>query len=94
MATQTLSEMRDHVIARSAEDEDFRARLIADPKAVILEEFSVLIPEEFNVEVHEDSATTAHFILPPSSRLTEADLAMVAGAGWLDGASDFAEGGP
>ena len=70
------------------------ARLIADPKAVIMEEFSVPIPEEFNVEVHEDSATTAHFILPPSSRLTEADLAMVAGAGWLDRASDGGRGGP
>ena len=94
MATRTLSEMRDQVIVRSARDKDFRTRLVTDPKAVILEEFSVRIPEEFNLEVHEDSATTAHFILPPSSRLTEADLAMVAGAGWLDGASRFGQGGP
>lgn len=94
MATRTISELRDQVIARSAEDEDFRARLIADPKAVILEELSIPIPEEFNVEVHEDNATTAHLILPPSPRLTEADLAMVAGAGWLDNAARGGQGGP
>ena len=37
------------------------------------------IPEGFNVEVHEDSATTAHLVLPPSPKLTEAELAMAAG---------------
>ncbi|MCY4557899.1 MAG: NHLP leader peptide family RiPP precursor [Chloroflexi bacterium] len=90
MATPTLSEMRDRVIARSAEDAGFRDRLIADPKTVVWEEFGAFIPEGFDVQVHEDSATTAHFILPPPSRLTEADLAMVAGADWRTGG----EGGP
>ena len=94
MATQTVNEMKNYVLARSAEDEDFRDRLIADPKAVISEELGILVPEGFDIRVHEDSATTAHFILPPPPRLTEADLALVAGGGWLDGASDFGQGGP
>ena len=83
MATQTLSEMRDEVITRSAEDQDFRAKLIADPNSVLLEEFGVVVPEGFNIHVHEDSATTAHFILPRSARLTEEELALVAaGEDW------------
>ena len=31
------------------------------------------------MEVHEDSATTAHLVLPPSPKLTEAEMANVAG---------------
>ena len=81
MATQTLSEMRDEVIARSAEDQEFRAKLIADPNSVLLEEFGVVVPERFNIHVHEDGATTAHFVLPRSARLTEEELALVAAGG-------------
>ena len=34
---------------------------------------------------HEDSATTAHLVLPPSPKLTEAEMEMVSGAGdWTD----------
>lgn len=80
MSTLTVNEMRDIILAKSAEDEDFRAQLIADPKSVISAELGIFIPEDFNVEVHEESTTTAHFILPPSPRLTEEDLAQVAGA--------------
>ena len=29
----------------------------------------------------EDSATTAHLVLPPSPALTEAEMAMIAGGG-------------
>ena len=93
MQALTISEMRDQILVRSVEDKDFRARLIADPKTVISEEFGVFIPEEFNVQVHEDSTTVAHFILPPSSRISEEDLAMIAGGGWLDNAANGGQGG-
>ena len=80
----TISEMTAHVTAKAAEDGDFRARLIADPKAVIASEFVVSIPENFAIKVHEDSASTAHMVLPLSDRLTEEDLALAAGGGWGD----------
>ncbi|MCY4557898.1 MAG: NHLP leader peptide family RiPP precursor [Chloroflexi bacterium] len=82
MVTMTLEEMKSHILAKAADDVGFRDRLVADPKAVISEELGVIVPEDFNVQVHEDSATTTHFVLPPPSRLTEADLAMVAGGDW------------
>ena len=81
MAMQTISEMKVHVMARAAADGEFRAKLLADPKPVISAELGVNIPENFAIQVHEDSAATAHMVLPLSDQLTEEDLAQVAG-GW------------
>ena len=75
----TATEMRDRILNRAAEDEEFRSSLIADPKAAIAAEIGATIPEGFDVVVHEDSATTAHLVLPPSPKLTDADLKAAAG---------------
>ena len=76
---KTATELRARILSRAGEDGDFRARLVADPKAAVADEIGMTVPEGFNVEVHEDSATTAHLVLSPSPELTEADLAMAAG---------------
>ncbi len=78
MANRTVGEMKAHLLARADESEDFRTRLVADPKSVISAEFGVSIPEGFNVQVHEDSATAAHMVLPMTDRLTEEELAEIA----------------
>ena len=78
---RTATELKARILSRAGEDGDFRARLIADPKATISSEVGATIPEGFNVEVHEDSATTAHLVLSPSPELTEAELESVAGGG-------------
>ena len=78
MANRTISEMKAHLVARADESEDFRTRLIADPRSVISAEFGLSIPEGFNVQVHEDSTTTAHMVLPMTDRLTEDELAQMA----------------
>ena len=75
----TATEMKQRILNRAAEDGEFRARLIADPKAAIASETGAVIPEGFDVAVHEDSATTAHLVLPPSPELTEAELEMATG---------------
>ena len=77
----TATELKARILTRAAEDGAFRAHLIADPKTTIAAEIGATIPEGFDVVVHEDSATTAHLVLPPSPKLTEADLQAVAGAG-------------
>ena len=77
----TATELKAQVLAKAAEDADFRARLIADPKAAIAAETGLTIPDGFEVAVHEDSATTAHLLLSPSPQLSEAELGRVAGAG-------------
>ena len=75
----TATEVKDRILSKAEEDGDFRARLIADPKAAISAEIGAAIPDGFDVAVHEDSATTAHLVLPPSPALTEAELETVAG---------------
>ena len=75
----TATELKTQLLTKAAEDGDFRTRLLTDPNATISSETGVTIPEGFHVAVHEDSATTAHLVLPPSPKLTEADLAMAAG---------------
>ena len=91
MATQTISEMKAHIMAKAADDGDFRAELVRDPKAVISSELGVLIPENFAIHVHEDNATTAHMVLPMSEQLTEEDLAQVAGGNWAQQSMDQLE---
>ena len=76
----TATEMRDRVLSRADEDGDFRAALISDPKAAIAAEIGQTLPDGFDLVVHEDSATTAHLVLPPSPALTDADLEAVTGA--------------
>ena len=79
----TATELRNQILSKAAEDNDFRALLIADPKAAIASEVGTDVPEGFDVVVHEDSATTAHLVLPPSPALTDAELEMLSGGGSL-----------
>ena len=80
----TATEMKARVLSKADEDGDFRAALIADPKAAISAEIGQAIPDGFDVVVHEDNATTAHLVLPPAPELTEAEMEMVAGANLWD----------
>ena len=70
------------IVGKATEDADFRARLLGDPKGAIGQELGVSIPASMSIEVHEDSGTTAHLVLPPDSRLSEADLRMATGGGY------------
>ena len=78
--TMTVGAMRERVIAKATEDETFRARLLADPKAAVYEELGVRIPGGFAIEVHEEAADTGHLVLPPSAELDEAALEQASGA--------------
>ena len=75
----TATEMKDRILSKAEEDGEFRAYLIADPKGAISSEIGATIPEGFDVVIHEDGATTAHLVLPPSPELTEAELETIAG---------------
>ena len=75
---KTHEELRSELIDLATEDEHFRARLIADPKAAIQEALGIQLPESLSVTVYEDSATAAHLVLPPRAKLTDEDLEQVA----------------
>ena len=88
----TATEMRDRILSKASEDVEFRALLLVDPKAAISTELGTTIPDGFEVAVHEDSAVTAHLVLPPSPQLTEAELANVAGGTTWGGEKVFGKG--
>ena len=77
--TMAVGAMRERVIAKAAEDETFRARLLADPQNAVQDELGVKIPDGFTIKVHEEAADTSHLVLPPSSQLDEAALEQAAG---------------
>jgi hypothetical protein len=66
------------VVAKAWSDAAFKARLLADPAAV-LKENGIAPPEGMTIKVLEDTASTAHLILPePPAELSEAELEQLA----------------
>jgi len=68
-ATATLEttdriDLERELVVRASKDEAFRRRLLANPKAAIEKAFGGMLPEDIRVEVHEETATTVHLVLP------------------------------
>ena len=77
-STKTHDELRAELIEKATKDEQFRAHLIAEPKVAIQGALGIELPESMSVTVHEDTPTSAHFVLPPRAKLTDEDLALIA----------------
>lgn len=76
----TASELRDRIIAQAVDSDEFRTRLLADPRALLHDDYGIVLPENLKLHVHEEDATTAHLVLPRSKKLTEAELEAASGA--------------
>jgi hypothetical protein len=64
--------MERRLVERSLQDEDFRQRLLSDPKGAIEEELETRLPPEVRVQAVEESAETIYLVLPPApSRANE-----------------------
>jgi hypothetical protein len=81
------AEMERKLIQRSLEDEDFRQRLLDDPRGTIEQELETRLPEGVEVRVVEESAQTIYLVLPSTSplgqgeELSDQELEAVAGGG-------------
>lgn len=75
---QTAEEMRAHLTEKAADDMDFRAQLVSDPKGVMNQEFGITIPDSMEVKIHESDMNTIHISLPPTQVLNEEQLEAVA----------------
>ena len=75
------------LIQRSMEDEDFRQRLLDDPKGTLEQELGTRLPDDVVVRVVEESADAIYLVLPSSAsplggqggELSDRELEAVAG---------------
>jgi hypothetical protein len=88
-------QMERRLVQRSLEDEDFRQRLLEDPRATMEQELGVRLPAEVKVQALEETADTIYLVLPSASSLGEGgelsdrELEAVAGAGWNNPGTGF-----
>ena len=76
---KTAEELRQEIMEKACEDEAFRARLIAEPHSVVEEIVGGALPKGLTIDVHEETASAFHLVLPPTGRLGDAQLDMVSG---------------
>jgi hypothetical protein len=77
--------MERRLIERSLQDEEFRQRLLHDPKGTMEQELGGRLPESIEVRALEESADTIYLVLSSASavgeggELSDQDLEKVAG---------------
>jgi hypothetical protein len=74
------------IVAHAWADDDFKSRLLSDPKAV-MREHGLELPAGAEIRVVEDTPEVRHFVLPasPTGDLSEEELSPVAGADSFSG---------
>jgi hypothetical protein len=80
------SEMERRLINRSLEDEEFRQRLLDDPRGTIEQELGSRLPESTEVRVVQESKDTIYLVLPGRAvahggELSDQELEEVSGGG-------------
>ncbi len=82
-ATKTRNDVEKELVLKAWEDEEFKQRLVSDPKAAITEMFGVEIPDAIDVKVVEEDLQTLYVRLPmkpvTEDELTDEQLEAVAG---------------
>ena len=83
---------REVIIAKAVKDQEFRTRLLANPKATVEAELGLVFPEGHELDVVENTASKTTLILPmESDELSVESLDQVAG-GWCYGISWYGIG--
>ncbi|BAI74515.1 nitrile hydratase (plasmid) [Azospirillum sp. B510] len=77
-------ELEAKIVARAWSDDDFKAKFLADPKAMFEEHLGTKLPETLVMTAHEETPDTIHFVIPAKPRidldeLSDEDLEKVAG---------------
>jgi len=78
--------IQEQVIVRAMKDEAFRQELLSSPKEVLERELGITLPQGVALQIHEDTSTTRHLVLPeqvPTGalfELSDAELEQAAGS--------------
>ena len=88
--TQSKEQFLDKILKAAKESPEFRAKLVADPKAVIEAQLHFKFPESFEISVHENTANTLHILLPDVvEELSELELSAVSGGVCWDNCDSY-----
>ncbi len=82
-ATKTRNDIEKELVLKAWEDEEFKQRLVSDPKAAITEMFGVEVPDVIDIKVVEEDMKTLYVRLPmkpvSEDELTDEQLEAIAG---------------
>lgn len=85
MAGQHLNKqgIENMIYMKAQKDDDFRQKLLSDPRSTIENELGVKLPDGLNIHVNENTASDIYLSIPSSGKgeLSEAELSGVSG-GW------------
>ncbi len=81
--TKTRNDIEKELVLKAWEDEEFKQRLVSDPKAAITEMFGVEVPDVIDIKVVEEDMKTLYVRLPmkpvSEDELTDEQLEAIAG---------------
>ncbi len=85
----TLHAHAERIIAKAWADDDFKARLLADPAAIAAAE-GIAVPAGVKIVVHENKPGELHVVLPakPSADISDEALDAVVGGRYCSGRLD------
>ena len=63
----------DYLLSKAGRDDDFRQRLLANPRETVEREFGVTLAQDHELRVHEETDGTTHLVLPPRAKFSEAE---------------------
>ncbi|OMF22375.1 NHLP leader peptide family natural product precursor [Paenibacillus sp. FSL H8-0548] len=78
MSTKQVTQ--ENVIQKAWEDSEFKAQLLANPKAALKEAFGIDVPQGIEINIVEETSTNLYFVLPQNP--TVAKKEDVEGAAW------------
>jgi hypothetical protein len=71
--------LKEKIITKAAADPKFRAALLKDGPGTLKKEFGLNVPADHKITFHESTKNDVHVVLPPSNKLSDKELAAVAG---------------
>jgi hypothetical protein len=71
--------LKRKIIEKAASDPTFRSNLLKDAPGTLKKEFGLQLPPDYNITFHESTEKDVHMVLPQAKKLTEEELAAVAG---------------
>ena len=87
--SMTRGEMQDILSGFAADNAEYRAALLRNPRAIVAKQFNMVIPDNVTVKAVEESANTIYVVVPHAvaagAELDDADLEKVAGGSTVKG---------